>query len=133
MHSAVSKELSPPTPDTIERLRLRYTDFDRHEKNAGAGLMRRAFDVARTTGNAKGPPTLRDRGGYRHKGLRDSTRLVLYNLLGFLRSRDATNATADTCLPNDYMRRFPSFKLERQHRLDSAASTAQAPCETTRS
>ena len=59
------------------------------------------------------------------KGLNDTTRKNLYNLLGFLGSRDDVVATARACLPHSYMDQFRSFKMEehmRQKTLDGTRS-----------
>jgi len=59
--------------------------------------------------------------GRLHSGLKFKSRDVIYNLLGFLASRDAAEATSEAKLPNDVMDDFPSFKHSqymRQHRLD---------------
>ena len=57
--------------------------------------------------------------------LSDSSRRILYNLLGFLRCKNAVEKTALAVLPKDYMRQRSSFsvdkKLLRQTRGDGSS------------
>ena len=52
----------------------------------------------------------------KYDGLNESTRRTIFNLLGFVKSRDAVLATAATVLPHEYMNQFPSFKMEKAMR-----------------
>ena len=64
--------------------------------------------------------TLRDPSGDLYLSLKDAARVFIYNLLGFLASRDAVEKSARKVLPDDYMAKYASFKYDehmRQRRL----------------
>lgn len=67
-----------------------------------------------------------DPSGYRFPNLNDTSRATIYNLLGFLVSRQKVDEVATQKLPARYMDGFPSFTAGelRQKRLGGSGAVS---------